>query len=126
MSLAEKIHEGLRKHQAKHEAKESKSKERAEEHRKTGKHHFRVEQMDDGTFTIHHRVVPHGKPEYHETSKEETSTHKSIHHVAKHLKESVGVNDEADTARVAGKEKTNPESVNTEGAKKGKSNMEEY
>ena len=121
MSLAEKIHEGLRKSQAKHEAKESKSKEKKEH--KGGLHHFEVHELDDGTFHVKHHQGEHHS--YMPEHMKETS-HKSIHHVAKHLKESVGVNSEADDARVAGTEKTNPKSVNTEGAKKGRSNMEDY
>jgi len=107
-SLAEKIHDGLRKHVEKNKAKEKEY----EGKKKGGKHHFRVEQMDDGTFSVHHRLVPHGKHEYSEPTIEKSSTHKTIHHVAKHMKEVVGVNDEADTAHVAGEQRGTKAAMN--------------
>lgn len=110
MALAEKIHEGLRKHQEKSKAREEKKSKEKKESKKKGKHHFRVEEMDDGSYTVHHRVVPHGKGEYMEPSHEETSTHKSMGHVTKHMKECC--EDEPDTGIVAGEEKPNPKSQN--------------
>ena len=84
MALAEKIHEGLKKHMAKSKEKEEKKSS------KGGKHHFRVEQMDDGTFSVHHRVIGHGKREYEEPMEEESSTHKNMNAVAKHMKACCG------------------------------------
>lgn len=94
MALAEKISRGLEKH-----VEKEKSKHEKKDKKKGGKHHFRVEQMDDGSFTIHHRVVPNGKPEYSEPTTEETSTHKSIKHVAKHMQACIG--DEPESGVVA-------------------------
>lgn len=86
MALMEKIHKGLEKHTARERERSAKKEGKA----KGGKHHFRVEQMDDGTFTVHHRVIPHGEHEYSEKAKEETSTHKHMGAVAKHMKECCG------------------------------------
>lgn len=77
MALAEKIHEGLRKHVEKTKAKEGKKKESKRE-----VSHFRVEPAEGGhVVETHYKSI---EPHYEEPHR---SVHKSMASVAKHMKE---------------------------------------
>jgi len=120
--LGEKIHEGVRKHLAKEKEKKGERKDTATEHgfksrEKGDVDHFRVHPQHDGSIHIEtHFKEPAQSMRGPSILNMEPHHHvvKSMKHAGKHMAEMMGEKepDEADTARVAGSEKTNERSVN--------------
>lgn len=85
--------EHLKKDLARHEktAKDKKTrKEGTKESRKGGKHHFNVKQLDDGSFHVEHREEGEDDSDSGIYRDGETSAHKNVNSVTKHMKECCG------------------------------------
>lgn len=109
MSLAEKIHEGLRKHVEKSKSKEKSKKSSSKVSR------FEVEPAEGG-YSVKTHFNHSGNYE-----EPQHSVHKTLASVHKHMREHMDEGnendeDENDTARVAGSIKTNKSAVNNDEA----------
>jgi hypothetical protein len=98
MALAEKIHEGLRRHSEKEKAKASKKKESKRE-----VSHFRIEPAEGGHMVETHFKSKSEMGHYEEPHK---SIHKTMAGAAKHMKETCGCGNcgEPDSGVVVGKD----------------------
>lgn len=89
MALAEHLKKDLARHE-KHATEKKRRKEGSKESRKVKKHHFHVKNLDDGTFQVEHREEGEDDSDSGIYRDGETSSHKNINSVAKHMKDCCG------------------------------------
>jgi hypothetical protein len=89
MAVAEHLKKDLERHEKK--SKESKSRKEGSKESRTGKkHHFNVKQLDDGSFHVEHREQGENDSDSGIYTDGETSAHKNINSVTKHMKDCCG------------------------------------
>lgn len=89
MALAEHLKKDMERHE-KHAKEKKTRKEGTKEGRSNKKHHFNVKQLDDGSFHVEHREEGEDDSDSGIYRDGETSAHKNINSVAKHMKDCCG------------------------------------
>ncbi len=89
MAIAEHLKKDLERHE-KHAKEKKTRKEGSKEKRTNKKHHFNVKHLDDGSYQVEHREEGEDDSDSGIYRDGETSSHKNINSVTKHMKACCG------------------------------------